>query len=109
MDRNRNDQQHQDGGIGDGLVNRPVEKRAERHDEQIHQVKELLGDLIDPETGEPVEVRFDRDDEDLVVEVRGSTWITAEARRRLAHLSSDGMEPENGNPGTHLQGGEAGQ
>src|SRR5262249_15992608 len=61
--------------------------RVERHHSQIQQVKELLGDLIDPETEKPVEISFDRDDEDLVVQVRGSTWLTAEARRRLAHLS----------------------
>jgi hypothetical protein len=58
--------------------------RVERHFFQIEQVKELLGDLQDPETGEFPEISFDRENEDLVVRVHGTEWLRAEAQKRLA-------------------------
>ena len=61
--------------------------RAERHLLQIEQVRELLDDLQDPETGEFPEISFDREHEDLVVEVRGTDWVKAEAKKRLASLT----------------------
>jgi hypothetical protein len=61
--------------------------RAERHLLQVKQVKEILSDLQDPETGEFPEISFDRDDEDLVVEVKGTDWLKAEAQKRLASLT----------------------
>lgn len=60
--------------------------RAERHFFQIEQVKKLLGDLQDPETGELPKISFNRENEDLVVKVRGTEWLTAEAQKRLAGL-----------------------
>ena len=61
--------------------------RAKIHYQMIRQVKELLADLADPETGEAAEVSFDNDNGNLVVAVRGTEWVRVEAQKRLAELS----------------------
>jgi hypothetical protein len=61
--------------------------RTERHHSQIEQVKEILSDLQDPETGEFPEISFGHDNEDLVVEVKGTDWLKAEVQKRLASLT----------------------
>lgn len=61
--------------------------RAKIHCQMIRQVKELLADLADPETGEAAEVSFDNDNGNLVVAVRGTEWVRLEAQRRLSELS----------------------
>lgn len=64
-----------------------AQARAKRHLLQIEQVKQLLDDLQDPETGEFPEICFDRENEDLVVKVKGTEWIKVEAQKRLASLT----------------------
>jgi hypothetical protein len=61
--------------------------RAKIHYQMIRQVKELLADLADPETGEGAEVSFDNDNGNLVVSIRGTEWVREEAQRRLSVLS----------------------
>lgn len=66
------------------LLDTQADARAETHQEQIQQVRELLNDLRDPETGEPPEILFEREDEELVVIIRGSEWLKSEAQKRLS-------------------------
>jgi len=59
----------------------------EKHSELVKQVKQILANLRDPETNEPVEIEFDYGSENLGVNVRGSEWVKSEAQRRLAEFS----------------------
>ena len=66
-------------------------ERARIHSRYIQQIKDLLGDLQDPETGEPVEIIFDRDKEDLILTIRGSNWVKSEAQKRMANAFPSGI------------------
>jgi len=57
---------------------------AETHYQMIQRVKELLAGLVDPETGEEVEVSFNNNNGNLAVDIRGSEWIKSEAQKRLS-------------------------
>jgi hypothetical protein len=62
--------------------------RKKIHYQMIHEVNDLLSELVDPESGEAPEVSFENDNGNLVVIVRGTEWLRLEAQKRLSHLSS---------------------
>jgi hypothetical protein len=59
---------------------------AKLNPELVQAVNRLLDGLADPETGEPVEIRFVDDNGHLAVDIRGTDWVRLEAERRLSAL-----------------------
>ena len=71
-----------------------LEKEAELelmefHYQQMQKVRELLADVIDPETGYPVKISFENNSGSLVVVVSGSERAKAEVTARLSAFSNE--------------------
>ena len=49
----------------------------------VSKVKEMLGDLRDPETGKEATVSFEMSDTGLVIGIKGSDFVLQEGLRRL--------------------------
>jgi hypothetical protein len=49
-------------------------------------VSQLLEGLVDPDTGEPVQVRLVENGDNLAVEIRATEQVRLEAERRLSAL-----------------------
>ena len=62
---------------------------AKLNPELVQAVTKLLDGLVDPQTGEPVEVRFVDDNGRLAVDIRGTEWVRLEAEKRLSSLYDD--------------------
>jgi hypothetical protein len=59
---------------------------AKANPELVQAVNRLLDGLVDPETGEAVEIRFVDDNGRLAVDIRGTEWVRLEAEKRLSVL-----------------------
>lgn len=66
-----------------------LEKEVAQHEMilRIHKIREVLAGLYDPETGEAAEVAFENDNGNLVVAIRGTEWVRAEAQRLLGSIA----------------------
>jgi hypothetical protein len=59
---------------------------AKANPELVQAVNRLLDGLVDPETGEAVEIRFVDDNGRLAVDIRGTECVRLEAEKRLSVL-----------------------
>jgi hypothetical protein len=64
-------------------------ERAKSHYRMMEKVRELVADIIDPETGFPVEVSFQENDGVLGMTVHGSEEAGLEVKKRLSACTDE--------------------
>ena len=64
-----------------GKIHEIIERAL--NDAVVAKVKELLGDLRDPKTGDEAKISFEMTDAGIVISIKGSDFVVQAAQRRL--------------------------